>query len=105
MEPTPSHPLQPILDQIPYQSGRSFVHQIESDQWKDLGVRKQDQLLIEFRPLREGDLALILHHGQAILTRYRHLPQATFTPPAPLEPIPKDDAVLQGVVTCLVRTM
>lgn len=105
MDSTHSHPLLPILDQIPYQPGRTFLHQVESDQWKELGVRKQDRLLIEFRPLKEGDLALILHHGQAILTRYHHLPQATFTPPSPLQPIRKDDAVLQGVVTCLVRTM
>ena len=105
MDSTHSHPLLPILDQIPYQPGRTFLHQVESDQWKELGVRKQDRLLIEFRPLKEGDLALILHHGQAILTRYHHLPQTTFTPPSPLQPIQKDDAVLQGVVTCLVRTM
>jgi hypothetical protein len=26
-------------------------------------------------------------------------------PPSPTKPIPHDDAVLQGVVTCLVRTM
>jgi hypothetical protein len=46
-----------------------------------------------------------LHHGQPVLTRYRHLPQPGFLPPSPAKPIPQDDAVLQGVVTCLVRTM
>jgi hypothetical protein len=46
-----------------------------------------------------------LHHGQPVLTRYRHLPQPGFLPPSSAKPIPQDDAVLQGVVTCLVRTM
>ena len=100
-----AHPLLPILEEIPHHPGRTFLHRVDTDQWKELGLKKHDRLLLEFRPLKEGDLALILHHGQAILTRYRHLPQPVFLPPSPSKPIPHDDAVLQGVVTCLVRTM
>jgi hypothetical protein len=102
---TNAHPLLPVLEEIPHHPGRTFLHRVDSDQWKELGLKKHDRLLLEFRPLKEGDLALILHHGQTVLTRYRHLPQPTFLPPSPAKPIPQDDAVLQGVVTCLVRTM
>jgi len=102
---TNSHPLLPVLEEIPHHPGRTFLHQVDSDQWKELGLKKHDRLLLEFRPLKDGDIALILHHGQPVLTRYRHLPKPSFLPPSPAKPIPQDDAVLQGVVTCLVRTM
>ena len=102
---TPSHPLSPLLEEIPYHPSRSFVHQVESDQWNELGLKKKDQLLLEFRPLKDLDLALILHHGQSLLTRYRQHPKPHFLPPSPSPSIPESEAVLQGVVTCLVRMM
>ena len=100
-----SHPLLRLLEEIPHQPGRTFLHRVDSDQWKELGLVKNDHLLIEFRPLKNQDLALILHHGQSTLTRYRHLPKPSFHPPTPSKPIPESDAVLQGVVTCLVRSL
>ena len=105
MSVTDSHPLAPLLDEIPYHPSRSFVHQVDSDQWEELGVQKKDRLLLEFRPLKDLDLALILHHGQSVLTRYRHHPKPHFLPPSPSPSIPENEAVLQGVVTCLVRMM
>jgi hypothetical protein len=33
------------------------------------------------------------------------LPSPRFIPPDPAQPIPTNDAVLQGVVSCLLRTM
>lgn len=101
----PSHPLSPLLEEIPYHPVRSFVHQVESDQWKELGIQKKDQLLLEFRPLKDLDLALIHHHGQSLLTRYRQHPKPHFLPPSPSTSIPESEAVLQGVVTCLIRMM
>ena len=74
MSETRSHPLSQIIEEIPFQLGRSFIHQVDSDQWKELGLQKKDQLLLEFRPLKDQDLALILHHGQGVLTRYRQHP-------------------------------
>jgi len=100
-----THPLLPILEEIPHHSGRTFLHRVDSNQWKDLGIQKNDYLLLEFRPLKNLDLALILHHGQSLLTRYQHLPSPHFIPSQPAKPIPTNDAVLQGVVCCLVRTM
>lgn len=104
MSEIPSHPLLPVLEEIPHHPGRTFLHRVDSDHWKVLGLHKNDRLLLEFRALKEGDLAMILHHGQATLTRYRHLPRPAFIPPPPSKSIPQEDAVLQGVVTCLVRT-
>ena len=78
---------------------------MDSEQWKELGIHKNDRLMLEFRPLKNGDLAMVLHHGQALLTRYSHLPQPTFHSPTPSKALPIDDAVLQGVVTCIVRTL
>jgi len=101
----PTHPLFPLLEEIPYHPSRSFVQQVDSDQWKELGIQKKDRLLLEFRPLKDLDLALILHHGQSVLTRYRHHPKPQFLPPSPSPSIPENEAVLQGVVTCLVRMM
>ena len=101
----PSHPLSPLLEEIPYHPSRSFVQQVDSDQWKELGLQKKDRLLLEFRSLKDLDLALILHHGQSILTRYRQHPKPHFLPPSPSSSIPESEAVLQGVVTCLVRMM
>jgi len=105
MDSIRTHPLLPILEDIPHHPGRTFLHRVESQQWKELGIQKNDCLLLEFRPLKDQDLALILHHGQFLLTRYHHLPSPRFAPPAPTQPIPTTDAVLQGVVSCLVRTM
>jgi len=105
MSETRSHPLAQIIEEIPFQLGRSFIHQVDSDQWKELGLQKKDQLLLEFRPLKDLDLALILHHGQSLLTRYRQHPKPHFLPPSPSPSIPESEAVLQGVVTCLVRMM
>ena len=105
MSVTDSHPLAPVLEQIPYHPNRSFLHQVDSDQWKELGIQKNDQLLLEFSPLKDLDLALILHQGQSLLTRYRYHPKPHFLPPSPAPSIPVNDAVLQGVVTCLVRIM
>jgi len=105
MSVTDSHPLAPLLEEIPYHPSRSFLHQVDSDQWKELGLQKKDQLLLEFRPLRDQDLALILHHGQGVLTRYRHSPTPRFLPPSPAPAIDHSDAVLQGVVVCLIRMM
>jgi len=105
MSVTDSHPLAPLLEEIPFHASRSFVHHIDSDQWKELGIHKNDRLLLEFRPLKDLDLALIHHHGQSVLTRYRHLPKPRFLPPSPSPSIPENEAVLQGVVTCLVRMM
>jgi len=105
MSGLPSHPLLGLLQEIPHQPGRSFLHRVDSDQWKELGLLKNDHLLIEFRPLKNQDLALVLHYGQATLTRYHHLPKPSFLPPSPSKPIPESDAVLQGVVTCLVRSL
>jgi len=105
MDSSRTHPLLPILEEIPHHPGRTFLHRVDSNQWKDLGVQKNDYLLLEFRPLKDLDLALILHHGQSLLTRYHHLPSPHFSPPQPARPIPANDAVLQGVVSCLVRTM
>ena len=105
MDSSRTHPLLPILEEIPHHPGRTFLHRVDSNQWKDLGVQKNDYLLLEFRPLKDLDLALILHHGQSLLTRYHHLPSPHFSPPQPARPIPANDAVLQGAVSCLVRTM
>jgi len=105
MSVTDSHPLALVLEEISYHPSRSFVHQVDSDHWKELGIQKKDQLLIEFRPLKDLDLALILHQGQSLLTRYRHHPKPHFLPPSPSPSIPESEAVLQGVVTCLVRMM
>ncbi len=105
MEPGSLHPLLPLLDEIPYRPGRTFHHQVDSNQWMELGLLKKDRLLIEFRPLKDHDLALILHHGQSVLTRYRHVPNPHFLPPSPNPAIPASEAVLQGVVVCLIRTM
>lgn len=105
MDSIRTHPLLPILEDIPHHPGRTFLHRVESQQWKELGIQKNDCLLLEFRSLKDQDLALILHHGQSLLTRYHHLPSPHFAPPSPTQPIPTTDAVLQGVVSCLVRTM
>lgn len=105
MDVTHAHPLLPVLAEIPFHPSRTFLHQIDSDQWQELGLQKNDRLLLEFRPLQDLDLALVLHHGQAILTRYRHSPAPRFLPPSPSASIPEDDAVLQGVVVCLIRLM
>lgn len=105
MSNAPLHPLLPVLEEIPYHPGRTFLHRVDSDQWKQFELLKNDHLLLEFRPLKDADLALILHHGQSILTRYQHLPRPSFLPPSPSKPIPLEDAVLQGVVTCLLRAM
>ncbi len=105
MSETRSHPLAQIIEEILFQLGRSFIHQVDSDQWKELGLQKKDQLLLEFRPLKDQDLALILHHGQGVLTRYRHSPTPRFLPPSPAPAIDHSDAVLQGVVVCLIRMM
>lgn len=105
MDSIRTHPLLPILEDIPHHPGRTFLHRVESQQWKELGIQKNDCLLLEFRSLKDQDLALILHHGQSLLTRYHHLPSPRFAPPSPIQPIPTTDAVLQGVVSCLVRTM
>lgn len=105
MDSIRTHPLLPILEDIPHHPGRTFLHKVESQQWKELGIQKNDCLLLEFRSLKDQDLALILHHGQSLLTRYHHLPSPRFAPPSPTQPIPTTDAVLQGVVSCLVRTM
>ena len=105
MDSIRTHPLLPILEDIPHHPGRTFLHRVESQQWKELGIQKNDCLLLEFRPLKDQDLALILHHGQSLLTRYHQLPSPRFAPPSPTQPIPTTDAVLQGVVSCLVRTM
>ena len=105
MDSSRTHPLLPILEEIPHHPGRTFLHRVDSHQWKDLGIQKNDYLLLEFRPLKDQDLALILHHGQSLLTRYHHLPSPRFNPPPPALTIPNADAVLQGVVCCLVRTM
>jgi len=99
------HPLGLLLDEIPFHPSRSFVHQVESDQWKEFGIQKKDQLLLEFRPLKDLDLALIHHNGQSVLTQYRHHPKPHFVAPSPSASIPENEAVLQGVVTCLVRMM
>lgn len=105
MPEEPFHPLLPVLQDVPHHPGRSFLHRVDSEQWRELGFHKNDHVLLEFRPLKDGDIALVLHHGQAILTRYRHLPMPGFLPPSPGKIIPPEDTVLQGVVTCLVRTM
>jgi len=100
-----THPLLPVLEEIPHHPGRTFLYRADSQQWRELGIQKGDHLLLEFRPLKDQDLALILHHGQSLLTRYHHLPSPRFAPPPPAQPIPNHDAVLQGVVSCLVRSM
>ena len=105
MSVTDSHPLALVLEEISYHPSRSFVQQVDSDQWKELGIQKKDRLLLEFRPLKDLDLALNLHQGQSVLTRYRHHPKPHFLPPSPSPSLPENDAVLQGVVTCLVRMM
>ena len=105
MDLIPTHPLFPLLEEISYHPSRSFVQQVDSDQWKELGIQKKDRLLLEFRPLKDLDLALILHQGQSLLTRYRHHPKPHFLPPSSSPSIPESEAVLQGVVTCLVRMM
>lgn len=105
MSVTDSHPLAPLLEEISHHPSRSFLHQVDSDQWKEFGIQKKDRLLLEFRPLRDFDLALIFHHGQSVLTRYRHHPKPHFLSPQPSPSIPEKEAVLQGVVTCLVRVM
>ena len=105
MDPIRSHPLLVVLEQVPFHPGRTFLHQVDTDQWQELGIQKKDYLLLDFRPLKEQDLALILHHGQNLLTRYHHLPSPGFIPPLPAQPIASNDAVLQGVVSCLIRTM
>ena len=100
-----THPLLPVLEEIPHHPGRTFLYQADSHQWAELGIKKGDRLLLEFRALKDQDLALILHHGQSLLTRYLHLPTPRFTPPPPAQPIATTDAVLQGVVSCLVRIL
>lgn len=100
-----SHPLLAVLEDIPYHPGRTFLHRVETDQWDPLGIQRKDYLLLEFRPLKDQDLALILHHGQTLLARYHHLPTPRFILAPTTQPIPTNDAVLQGVVSCLIRTM
>ena len=105
MDSLRNHPLLPILEDIPHQPGRTFLHRVDSQQWRELGIEKSDYLLLEFRTLKDQDLALILHQGQSLLTRYHHLPSPRFAPPSPAQTIPTQDAVLQGVVSCLVRAL
>jgi len=105
MDSSRTHPLLPLLEEIPHHPGRTFLHRVDSHLWKELGIHKNDNLLLEFRPLKDQDLALVLHHGQSFLTRYHRLPSPRFIPPEPAQPIPTNDAVLQGVVSCLLRTM
>ena len=105
MDSIVSHPLLPVLAEVPHHPGRTFLHRVDSHQWKELGIQKNDYLLLEFRTLKDQDLALILHHGQPLLTRYHHRPTPRFTPPPPAHPMASTDVVLQGVVSCLVRIM